>query len=160
MSNDQGKQKHWFIFYFISKLGRELHKKENKTQPYSMPETKFHSQLRCMKQPSAMRMEEMARQLPSECYFGLQPWSQYVSREGENRTAHQELPLTCQDLGSHQSKVFMRVFQPCSGFNFHGISVSGLNRGYIAQPSLNTATPLPAAVLSSSLGITRHLFPS
>lgn len=53
----------------------------------------------------------------------------------------------------------MRVFQPYSGFDFHGISVSGPNCGYIAQISLNTAAAQPAAVLLKSLGDNMSSFP-
>lgn len=47
----------------------------------------------------------------------------------------------------------MGVFQLYFGFDFPDMSVSGPNCGYIAESLVNTAVPLPAAVLSKSLGI-------
>lgn len=46
----------------------------------------------------------------------------------------------------------MRFFQPYSVFDFQVISAGGPNCGFIAESLLNTAAPLPAAVLSASPG--------
>lgn len=150
----------FFFFFFTSKLGRQLHKRKTKRLPYSMPESKFHSELRSLKQPSAVSMVWMARYPPLNAALGYSPGASVGARRGE-AVLPANACLQSFEVWIPAHTTFSRgCFSSALVLIFHVISASGPNCRYIALPLLNAAAPLPAAVLSNSSGMTCHLFPS